>query len=90
MENDIKIILEKLTGLETQVSGIQTQLNTFEQKVDNNFDDVSESIAGVMALATERFDRIENEHVRRLENLELSSVDLRRDITKLKAHTGIE
>ena len=30
------------------------------------------------------------EHIRRIENLELAAVDLRRDITRLKQHAGIE
>ncbi len=38
----------------------------------------------------ERLDRIENNHVRRIENLELAAVDVRRDITTLKDHAGIE
>ena len=85
MENAIKTILEKLTGLETNVGDIRRSLDEFEQKVDQNFKDTSESIAGVMTMVSQRFDevnarldRIEKSHGYRLDTLE-------RDVAVLKA-----
>ena len=81
MENDSKTILSKLDQIDTHLAAV-------EQKMVTGFDDVGESIAGVMAMTTERFDRLESHHVRRIENLELAAVDFRRDITRLKQRAG--
>jgi hypothetical protein len=62
------------------------QIETLAQAVAKGFEDVEKLRTEMI----ERFDRIENNHVRRIENLELASVDFRRDITKLQTRTSIE
>jgi hypothetical protein len=90
MEHDIKTILEKLTGLETRFTNLEQKVDTGFKEMEAGFKDTGESIAGVIAMAAERFNRIENEHVRRLENVELAAVDLRHQVNTIKAHVGLE
>jgi hypothetical protein len=60
------------------------------QAVAKGFKEVDERIDRVEENLTDRIDQLENNHVRRIENLELATVDLRRSVTKLNEHTGIQ
>jgi len=87
---------ELLTHIDTLAEAVAAGFSEVHQKfgdVHQQFGDMHQQFSEVNKRfdgVEERLDRIENMHVQRLENLELSNVDIRRDITQLKEHAGIE
>lgn len=52
MENDIKIILQKLEGVEKK-------LDEVEKKVETGFQEIGETTHGILTMISERFDKVE-------------------------------
>ena len=90
VDERIGSVEQKIVTVEQHIITIEQKIGNMEQKMDAGFSEVGDSIAGLMAMTNERIDRIENNHVRRIENLELGAIDMRHDITKLKTHAAIQ